>query len=108
MVAAAQFTIYMSATAGPSPHELSYLGRLLACATGAASGDLDEFRALMKRLRIGRARGRWKNWRWEPNEADRKIIADLLYKGERAIGMRRLPEDIAGWPEVQRELAPTA
>jgi hypothetical protein len=35
-------------------------------------------------------------------------MADLLYKGSRAIGLRRRPEDIAGWPEVQRELAPTA
>ena len=26
----------------------------------------------------------------------------------RAIGMRRRPGDIAGWPEVQRALAPTA
>ena len=35
-------------------------------------------------------------------------MADLLYKGDRAIGLRRRPGDIAGWPEVQRELAPTA
>lgn len=112
MATAAAFTIYMSATAGQSPHELSYLGKLLSYATGGlgipATGDLDEFRALMKRLHIGRPKGRWKNWGWEPNEADRKIISDLLYKGPRAIGMRRRPEDIAGWPEVQRELAPTA
>lgn len=112
MAAAASFTIYMSATAGQSPHELSYLGKLLTYATGgpveAAIGDLNEFRALMKQLRIGKARGRWKNWGWEPNEADRKVMSDLLYKGKNAIGLRRRPEDIAGWPEVQRELAPTA
>lgn len=108
MAAAATFTIYMSATAGQSPHELSYLGRLLTYAVGGSSGDLDEFRALMKRLRIGRARGRWKNWTWEPNDADRTLMSELLYKGDRAIGLRRRPEDIAGWPEVQRELAPMA
>lgn len=108
MATAAHFTIYMSATAGQSPHELSYLGKLLNHATGGVNGDLDEFRALMKRLRIGRAKGRWKNWRWDPNEADRKVMSELLYKGQHAIGMRRRPEDIAGWPEVQRELAPTA
>ncbi len=108
MAAAADFTIYMSATAGQSPHELSYLGRLLTYAVGGQSGDLDEFRTLMKRLRIGRARGRWKNWSWEPNDADRKLMSELLYKGDRAIGLRRRPEDLAGWPEVQRELAPTA
>lgn len=108
MAAAANFTIYMSATAGQSPHELSYLGPLLARAAGAPSEDLDGFRALMKRLKIGKAKGRWKNWSWEPNEQDRKIMSDLLYKGKNAIGLRRRPEEIAGWPEVQRELAPIA
>ncbi|KPF66281.1 restriction endonuclease subunit R [Bosea sp. AAP35] len=108
MAAAASFTIYMSATAGQSPHELSYLGPLLARAAGMPSADLDGFRILMKQLRIGRAKGRWQNWSWEPNETDRKVMADLLYRGTRAIGLRRRPEEIAGWPEVQRELAPVA
>ncbi|MBC8128720.1 MAG: DEAD/DEAH box helicase family protein, partial [Rhizobiaceae bacterium] len=108
VAAAADFTIYMSATAGQSPFELSYLGKLLAFATGGATGDMDEFRALMKRLRIGRSKGRWKNWSWEPNEDDRATMSALLYKGPDAIGLRRRPEDIAGWPEVQRELASTA
>ena len=72
------------------------------------SADLDGFRQLMKRLKMGRARGRWKNWSWEPNEADRARMAGLLYRGPRAIGLRRRPEEIAGWPEVQRELAPVA
>jgi hypothetical protein len=102
IAAAARFTIYMSATAGQAPHELSYLGALLA------EDGMDGFRALMKRLGIGRPKGRWKNWTWEPNEADRKTMADLLYRGAEAIGLRRRPEDIAGWPEVQRALAPTA
>jgi hypothetical protein len=108
MAAAANFAIYMSATAGQSPHELSYLGALLARAAGAPTEDLDGFRVLMKRLKIGRAKGRWKNWSWEPNETDRKVMADLLYRGTSAIGLRRRPEEIAGWPEVQRELAPVA
>jgi len=108
MAAAASFTIYMSATAGQSPHELSYLGPLLARAADMPSADLDGFRQLMKRLKMGKARGRWKNWSWEPNEADRARMAALLYRGPRAIGLRRRPEEIAGWPEVQRELAPVA
>ena len=62
----------------------------------------------MKRLRIGKAKGRWTNWTWEANARDRTVMADLLFKGTRAIGLRRRPGDIAGWPEVQRELAPTA
>ena len=105
---AARFTIYLSATAGQSPHELSYLGRLLGGAVGAPTESLAEFRVLMQRLKIGRAKGRWVNWSWDGNARDCAVIADLLYKGPSAIGVRRRPEDVAGWPEVQRVLAPTA
>jgi hypothetical protein len=108
VAASADFTLYLSATAGQAPHELSYLTGLLSSATGGTGDDMDAFRALMKTLKIGRPRGRWKNWSWEPNEADQATMAALLYKGPDAIGLRRRPEQIAGWPEVQRELAPTA
>jgi hypothetical protein len=104
----ADFALYMSATAGQSPHELAYLGRLLGDATGFATDSMDGFRLLMKTLRMGKARGRWKNWSWEPNEPDRARMADLLYKGDNAIGLRRRPGDILGWPEVVRQMAPTA
>jgi hypothetical protein len=73
-----------------------------------ADSSLDGFRALMKRLGIGRAKGRWKNWTWAPNDADRATMSRLLYKGPSAVGIRRRPEDIAGWPEVQREAEPVA
>jgi hypothetical protein len=102
------FTIYMSATAGQSPHELSYLGRLLGHAAGCPTETLAQYRVLMQALGIGRAKGRWTNWSWQPNERDRAVMSDLLYKGQRAIGLRRRPSDIDGWPEVQRELAATA
>ncbi len=108
MAAAATFVVYASATAGQAPHELSYLGRLLSHAAGQPADTLDGFRQLMKRLGIGRPRGRWQNWSWTANDADRETMAGLLYRGERAIGLRRRSSDIAGWPEVQRELAPTA
>lgn len=104
----AAFTVYMSATAGQSPHELSYLGRLLVHAAGGEADTIGGFRELMKRLKIGRAKGRWKNWSWDPNDRDRQMMADLLYKGGDAIGLRRRPGDIVGWPEVQREVAPVA
>ena len=94
----------MSATAGQTPHELSYLGAMLGHATGSPVQTLADFRELMKRLKIGKARGRWTKWSWEANARDRSVMADLLFKGDRAIGMRRRPSDIAGWPEVAREL----
>src|ERR1700687_5151171 len=105
---AAEFRLFLSATAGQTPHELGYLGPLLGQAAGADTGTLKSFRELMKQLGIGRAKGRWTNWQWEANERDRERMAQLLYKGPRPIGMRRRPEDIAGWPEGQRVLAPTA
>jgi hypothetical protein len=105
---AARFRLFLSATAGQTPHELGYLGPLLGQAAGAETATLKGFRELMKHLGIGRAKGRWTNWQWQANDRDRERMAKLLYKGPRAIGMRRRPEDIAGWPEVQRVLAPTA
>jgi hypothetical protein len=105
---AATFRLFLSATAGQTPHELGYLGPLLGRAAGADTGTLKGFRELMKALGIGRAKGRWTNWQWEANQRDRDRMAQLLYTGPRAIGLRRRPEDIAGWPEVQRVLAPTA
>jgi len=105
---AAAFSIFMSATAGQSPHELSYIGPLLGHAAGHGVSTLADFRVLMKTLGIGRAKGRWTNWSWSPNERDRGVMSDLLYRGANAIGLRRRPSDIVGWPEVQRELAPIA
>jgi hypothetical protein len=104
---AARFRLYLSATAGQTPHELGYLGPLLGQAAGVETATLAGFRELMKHLRVGRASGRWTNWSWEANEADRERMAQLLYTGPDAIGLRRRPEDIAGWPEVQRVVAPT-
>ncbi|WP_298956269.1 DEAD/DEAH box helicase family protein [uncultured Methylobacterium sp.] len=108
MAQAARFSIYASATAGQAPHELSYLGALLGHAVGQPTETTADFRDLMRRLGIGRAKGRWQNWSWEPNERDRAVIAELLYRGTNAIGLRRRPADIAGWPEVSRDLAPIA
>jgi type III restriction/modification enzyme restriction subunit len=105
---AASFRLFLSATAGQTPHELGYLGPLLGQAARTDTATLAGFRDLMKGLGIGRAKGRWVNWRWAPNEADRERMARLLYTGPDAIGMRRRPEDLAGWPEVLRCPAPTA
>ena len=91
MAEAAAFTIYASATAGQAPHELSYLGALLGHAVGRPVETTADFRALMQHLKIGRAKGRWQNWSWEPNARDQAVMADLLYRGRRAIGLRRRP-----------------
>ena len=105
---AAAFVVYLSATAGQSPLELSYLGQLLAHGPDAPAPTLAGYRELLRRLGIGGAKGRWTNWRWTPNDRDRTAMAQRLYRGPAAIGLRRRPEEIAGWPEVQRDLAPTA
>ena len=51
----ADFVVYLSATAGQSPHELSYLDALLAQGPDAPAPTLAGFRELMRRLGIGGA-----------------------------------------------------
>ena len=46
----ARFAIYLSATAGQAPHELSYLGRLLGAAAGMPCDTLADFRDLLRQL----------------------------------------------------------
>ena len=50
----------------------------LAHAVGAPTETLADFRLLMQRLRIGRAKGRWVNWSWAPNPRDCATMAGLL------------------------------
>lgn len=54
---AATFTVYLSATAGQAPHELTYLGPLLGEAAGEPAETLAAFRILMQRLGSDAPRG---------------------------------------------------
>jgi hypothetical protein len=106
------FTLRLSATAGQSPLELSYLAPLLAESTGWKIAEMKDFGAWCKAigLRVSRANG---TWSWARNDADLETMRRLLYDGAVPLGIRRRPEDIADWPPIVRivqpvELAPAA
>ena len=102
----AGFVLWLSATAGQNPLELSYLAPLLASVTGDKPGDLKDFEAWCLRNGLGVARGAFGKWDWRGDPADCEKVRALLFDGRPAAGIRRRPEDIAGWPEINRILTP--
>jgi hypothetical protein len=109
LVANAGFSLWLSATAGQNPLELSYLAPLLASVTGARAADLKDFEGWCQEQGLGLARGNYGRWEWRGDPADCAKVRALLFdeaKGKPAAGLRRRPEDIAGWPEINRILTP--
>lgn len=109
LVANADFTLWLSATAGQNPLELSYLAPLLAAATGEKATNLKDFEAWCQKLGLGITRGAYGKWDWAGNPEDCEKVRSLLFDaGEPGVpaGLRRRPEDIAGWPEINRILTP--
>ncbi len=104
--ARAKFVMWLSATAGQNPLELSYLAALLASVTGSRASDLKDFEAWCTKLGLGVTRGAFGRWDWRGDPADCERVRALLFDGEPAAGLRRRPEDIAGWPEINRILTP--
>ena len=102
----AQFVMWLSATAGQNPLELSYLAALLASVTGSRASDLKDFEAWCTKMGLGVARGTFGRWDWRGDPADCEKVRALLFDGAPAAGIRRRPEDIAGWPEINRILTP--
>lgn len=109
--AKAGFSLWLSATAGQTPLELSYLAPLLARVTHSSLSSLtgaDNFEAWCKAQDIGIVSGDFGKLRWEPTPAQENRVRDWLFGGKPARGLRRLPTDIAGWPEMERSLMPQA
>ncbi|MEQ1567335.1 MAG: DEAD/DEAH box helicase family protein [Myxococcota bacterium] len=104
--AEAGFVLWLSATAGQNPLELSYLAPLLSERTGARASDLRAFEAWCAAQGLGVARGTFGRWDWRGDPADCERVRALLFDGATPAGMRRRPEDIAGWPEINRILTP--
>jgi superfamily II DNA or RNA helicase len=112
LVASAGFTLWLSATAGQNPLELSYLAPVLASATGARAKDLKDFEQWCIDQKLGVTRGTFGKWEWRGDRADCEKVRALLFDapraGESPAGLRRRPEDIAGWPAINRILTPVA
>ncbi|MCW5804760.1 MAG: DEAD/DEAH box helicase [Deltaproteobacteria bacterium] len=109
LVANAGFTLWLSATAGQNPLELSYLAPLLAAVTGARAKDLKDFEQWCLDQDLGVTRGGFGKWMWRGDRADCEKVRRLLFDGAAAsspAGLRRRPEDIAGWPAINRILMP--
>jgi hypothetical protein len=110
LVANAGFCLWLSATAGQNPLELSYLAPLLASVTGSRAADLKDFEAWCQQQGLGITRGTFGRWEWRGQVSDCAKVRALLFDapgGEApAAGLRRRPEDIAGWPEINRILTP--
>lgn len=104
--AKAGFVLWLSATAGQNPLELSYLAPLLAETTGSKAKDLKEFEAWCSALGLGVSRGAFGRWDWRGDPRDCERVRELLFEGDLPAGLRRRPEDIAGWPEINRILTP--
>ncbi len=118
--ASAGFRLWLSATAGQNPLELSYLAPLLASVTGTRAADLKDFEQWCLDQGLGVTRGAYGKWDWRGDPADCEKVRKMLFetsadhgkgsgaKGARAIpaGIRRRPEDIAGWPAINRILTP--
>jgi hypothetical protein len=109
--ARAKFALWLSATAGQNPLELSYLAPLLASVTGARAADLKDFEAFCLSQHLGVERGAYGKWTWRGDAQDCERVRAMLFDGDGprsagAPGIRRRPQDIAGWPEIQRILTP--
>lgn len=113
--AEADFVLWLSATAGQNPLELSYLAPLLARFTGDKASNLKDFEQWCLGLGLGVTRGAYGKWDWRGDPADCEKVRALLFDVGRAktpssprtpAGLRRRPEDLAGWPELNRILTP--
>ncbi len=102
----AKFVLWLSATAGQNPLELSYLASLLASVTGSRASDLKDFEAWCTTMELGVTRGTFGRWEWRGDPGDCEKVRAMLFDGKPAAGIRRRPEDIAGWPEISRLLTP--
>jgi len=106
LVANAGFTLWLSATAGQNPLELSYLAPLLAVTTGASAKDLKDFEQWCLDEDLGVTRGAYGKWEWRGDRAGCEKVRALLF--DTGAGIRRRPEEIVGWPAINRILQPIA
>lgn len=102
----AEFTLYLSATAGQNPLELSYLAPLLAKLTGQSVSSMEDFEMWCKGMNLGVKRAKFGKWEWDRSPESIDMIHNLLFKGKPLGALRRTPTDIAGYPEISRELMP--
>lgn len=104
----AKFPLWMSATAGQNPVEMIYLARLLARATKSrvSASDLDSFLAWCQKQGLAIRKGAYGAIEWDRNDEDIARIHGWLFGGKKPMALRRLPQQIAGWPAMERQAMP--
>lgn len=104
----AAFCIWASATAGQTPIDLAYLGKLLAKATGkrVPMKSVEDFAAWCIAQGISISKGAYGKLEWQRNAEDLAQIRQWLFEGTVKLGLRRRPEEIAGWRALEREMMP--
>lgn len=101
-----EFTLWLSATAGQNPLELSYLAPLLARITKQSATNMKDFEIWCKSMDLGVSRGDYGKWMWDGSKESIIKIRDLLFGTKPTVALRRTPVDIVGYPEISRELTP--
>ena len=114
LTAASGFAVWASATTGHGPLELSYLAPVLRWRLAAPGTSDHASWCRAAGMSVSKGRGGKASWfGHEDSDAGRDAKARdlatmrrLVFEGPRAVGLRRTPEDIAGWPPITRSMSP--
>lgn len=102
----AKFILWLSATAGTNPLELSPLASLLAQMTGSKLSEMKDFEKWCENMDLGVSRESFGKWAWNGGEVEAKRVHKLIFEGKIPAGLRRRPEDLANWPSLERIIFP--
>lgn len=100
----ARFNVWASGTLGQNPLELAYLAALLAQVTGHRLKDLSDFEQWCVDQNLGVEKGQFGKWTWNRSPQSIEKIKRWLFDEKAWAGIRRLPEDIANWPSLERQM----
>jgi hypothetical protein len=103
----AKFSIWLSATAGQNPLELSYLSNLLGYITNCKGKTVEkDYELWCQAQGINVKKGKFGKWIWneENSKEENQKIHNILFKSIKKplLALRRRCTDIQGWPEMQR------
>ena len=104
------FVMWLSATAGQNPTELSYLLPILNQTVDKAITSPTKFGIWLEKAGFHVQEGSYGKWTWTENLEERltdiAMLKSLIFDSPIPLALRRLPTDIAGWPEISRFLLP--
>lgn len=100
-----KFSVWASATLGESPIELGYMIPLLSQQLNVKIGKEEDFELWCSKNGFGVSKGDYGKWVWDGSQESKDKIKRLIFENpKRKVGIRRLPQEIAGWPEIERQI----